>query len=118
MIKQFRFVGAETIIGNTKLDRFGMRVNLDEKFAKIAVAGGAALLSEENFNSIGFDDQDLKVWADPFIDLASYTPVDNKEAKSLANFIEKRRKAQQMFVEQRQAVLAPVIEQPQPKAKA
>lgn len=97
MAKQlFRFVGSECEIGQVRLDRFGQRVELESDFVSIAISGGAALLTQEQFHSLGFSEDDLKIWGSPFIDL-NEVPADPVEAKSKAVFLVKRAKAQQLY---------------------
>ena len=92
----FRFVGSECEIGGVRLDRFGQRVELDLDFAPVAIRGGAALLTQEQFHSLGFSEEDLKVWGSPFIDL-NEVPANPVEAKNKAVFLAKRAKAQQLY---------------------
>ena len=47
----YRFIGTESYVGETKMSRFGQRFKIDEELAALAQKGGAALLSEEDFNN-------------------------------------------------------------------
>lgn len=61
----YRFVGTETeIAGVCKLTRFGQSVDLDPKLAADAVEGGAAILPEAMFSSVGFTAGELERFAE------------------------------------------------------
>jgi hypothetical protein len=104
MLLPFRFIGSEVSIGDVKLERFGTRVNLEEKFAAVAIKGGAALISEQEFTKLGFTQEDLKVWADPFMPELDLPP-DPEEAERKLAFLDRKRKAQAIYIEARHKML-------------
>jgi hypothetical protein len=104
MMQTFRFVGTEAHIGTLKLDRFGKRYSIDSDLATIAQRGGAVLISEEEFRKIGFTDQQLRIWADPFMPLFEI-PTDPNEAQDKEDFMRKREAAQQAYRDIRQGLL-------------
>lgn len=66
MKKQYRFIGTETIIGDHRLTRLGEAIELtEEEAANVLGPTGAPLLTEEAFESIGFTEQELSIYAFP-----------------------------------------------------
>lgn len=92
----YRFIGTESYVGETKMSRFGQRFKIDEELAALAQKGGAALLSDEDFESFGFTDRELKVWADPFMSEHD-VPTDEDEAEEKAAFLAKKNKALEKY---------------------
>jgi hypothetical protein len=62
---QFRYVGRESYIGEQKLDKLGQAITLDAETAQVAKEGNALLLTEEQFESVGFTADELRTYADP-----------------------------------------------------
>ena len=61
----FRFIGTELEIGGVgKFTRFGERVELDADLAADAVDGGAAILPDALFASVGFTPAELERYAE------------------------------------------------------
>lgn len=59
------FCGSQSVIGNVvEMKRFGQRVDLDDQIAQEAIAGGCPLLVAEEFDAIGFSDEELKKYGD------------------------------------------------------
>ncbi len=63
----YHFVGSycEIDAGRIKLDKFGQRIELDDKLAEIVIKGGGAILPEDKFKAISFTDEELKDFAYP-----------------------------------------------------
>jgi len=59
----YRFVGVSSEVGAHRLDRFGQRVTLSASEADNAIAGGAALIPEGDFEEIGLTDQEIDLYA-------------------------------------------------------
>lgn len=102
----YRFVGAESTVGNLTMRRFGQRFNMQEKVAETCIKGGCALIPEEEFNAIGFTEEDMKVWSDPMVRDGD-VPSKKEEAERKSAFITKRAMARERFVEIRHALLDP-----------
>ena len=102
----YRFVGTGSELGAVRFERFGQRAELQPDVAAMAQRGGCALLSESDFNAVGFTTEDLKIWADPFID-AYEVPNDPQQAKAKADFLRKKAEAQQKYIALRQGLLQP-----------
>lgn len=100
MKQVFRFVGTEVEIGAIKLNRFGERIMLDESIA-CDVRKAAPLITEDEFNSIGFTDEDLKVWADPMVARCHQPAADSEQAHNLEMFEMRKDMAQQVWRETR-----------------
>lgn len=105
-VYRFAALGTETFVGGIKMNRFGQRFQIEEKLAIAAQRGGAVLLEETEFNQFGFSDQDLKVWASPFMSQHD-VPGDLKDAKSKAEFLKKVQSAQSRYIEIQQGLLEP-----------
>lgn len=62
----YRFLGTYSEIGDVaRLDQFGQAVDLPLALAEDAVAGGCALLPEDEFQRIGFTADELRRFAPP-----------------------------------------------------
>lgn len=60
----YRNLGSETTIGDKPtLKRLGQPIELDESLAAEAIEGGALLLTENEFASLSFTDDELKKYA-------------------------------------------------------
>lgn len=103
---EYRFVGSETYVGEVHMTRFGQRFAITEELAADAQRGGAAILDEPTFQSIGFTKEDLRIWADPFMDLQE-VPGDQAEAASKAAFLAKRAQAHELYRQTRARLLTP-----------
>lgn len=95
-MRAYRFVGtyAAIIDRDLELSTFGQRVELPEDVATVAMVGGAALLPEETFDALGFDQDELDAlarepWREP-----------------TAEFLEKKQKAIVLYCELRAQVRA------------
>ncbi|MCC6591606.1 MAG: hypothetical protein IT168_33275 [Bryobacterales bacterium] len=64
-MRKFRFVGTTAEIGDRRLTRLGEEVVLSAEDARQALDGGVALLPEAMFNSVGFTEQELSIYAWP-----------------------------------------------------
>lgn len=116
MNKEYRFIGSgESVVGSLKMNRFGQKFAMPESLAKDCQAGGAAILEEADFKTFGFTDDELKIWADPFMDPFD-VPAKPEDAKAKEDFQRKRLKAQELFVQVRQGLLEPKAEKPTPGA--
>lgn len=112
----YRFIGTECNIGAIKLNLFGQRLEVTPEIARQCQLGGAAILSDVEFKKLGFSSEELKIWASPFMDY-SQTPTDSRERKAMAAFLDKRRKARQLFQSnaaklksnRKQPAVAPII---------
>ena len=63
---KYRYVGTVTEIGGVpQLDRFGQAVDLSDEVASIAVLGGAALMTEEDFEGVGFTPAEIERYENP-----------------------------------------------------
>jgi hypothetical protein len=49
-----------TDAGDLKLNKFGQKVDLDDKLARLIILGGGSLLPSADFDKISFTDQELK----------------------------------------------------------
>lgn len=105
MQEAYRFVGTVAEIGSERLDRFGQRITLDKAKAQVFQQGGCALLLETDFELIGFTDDELKIWADPFENVFD-VPLDAADAESKSEFIAKQQLAWATFRELRQKLVA------------
>lgn len=66
MKKGYRFVGSACAIwGVAELSKFGQRIELLDEVAENVILGGAALITEEDFNVIGFSTDELTDFAFP-----------------------------------------------------
>lgn len=108
----YRYLGTGTEIGPLKLDRFGQRVEMEPDIALNAQLGGCALIPDEKFQEFGFTQEDLKVWADPFIDPFD-VPSDAGQAKAKAAFIERQVSARMAYAQLRQGLAAERLAQEQ-----
>lgn len=116
MNKDYRFIGSsESIIGSIKMVRFGQKFSMPEELAKDCQAGGAAILEEAEFVKLNFSEEELKIWADPFMDPFD-VPGKPEDAKAKEAFQRKRLQAQELFVLIRQGLLEPKAEKPTPGA--
>ncbi len=115
MLNVYRFVGSEVLIGSLKLERFGTRVLLEDDAAYNAQLGGGAVILETDFKALGFTEEDLKIWADPFMDPFD-VPGNPKDRAAKAAFQLKRLEAQQIFCELRQRLVAERHPEPLPEA--
>lgn len=108
MMKEYRFVGlgTESFIGAMQMNRFGARFRIEEELAEMAQRGGTPLVVEEQFASHGFTDNDLKIWASPFVSQHD-VPGNTGDAEDKADFLAKVYKVQQHYAELRQSLLAP-----------
>jgi hypothetical protein len=63
----YRFVGSYCEIdgGRIKLERFGQQVELPDAVAEVVVKGGGAIIPETEFESLGFTEQELSLYAYP-----------------------------------------------------
>ena len=116
----FVFIGTETSIGHLVLRRFGQKITikLDNAPAKPgplpfdpeatikSVRKSAPLLTEAEFNSHGFTDEDMKIWSDPFMSPFDM-PTDPKEAARKVDFLRKRDAATRMYRDIQQGLLEP-----------
>lgn len=60
------FLGTETDIGGyPALRNFGQVIELPDQLAKEAVLGGAALIPVDQFDAVGFTEQELRKFATP-----------------------------------------------------
>jgi hypothetical protein len=58
-----RFVGIYSELGDgTRLQTFGQAVELTDDMVRAASLGGAEILPDDEFQAIGFTDQELKLW--------------------------------------------------------
>lgn len=101
-----RFIGLESQIGVTKLNRFGQRFEVAEELFDDARKGGVALLDEDDFNNLEFSPREISIWGSPFISEHDM-PADEVEAKEKLAFFEKKRTAIDLFIAQRHTLLAP-----------
>lgn len=62
---RFRFVGNESTIGNVRLCTFGQLVDLDAKTAHSAITGRIGLVPDEDFEVLGFTEEELTNYAEP-----------------------------------------------------
>lgn len=60
--KTYRFLGAECQIGDTKLERFGTELKLDDAAAYNALDGGAQLCPDADFD---FTEQEVSLYPFP-----------------------------------------------------
>lgn len=114
MSNVYRFVGSEALIGPLKLERFGTRVLMEDDAAYNAQLGGGAIILETDFKALGFTEEDLKIWADPFMDPFD-VPGNTKDRESKAAFQLKRLQAQQIFCDLRQRLVAERHPEPLPE---
>ncbi len=56
------YVGSESDLDGKKLSRLGQKITLTDDVAKIAVLGGVALLPAEQFEALGFTEQELSLY--------------------------------------------------------
>ncbi len=92
----YRFIGTECNVGAIKLSLFGQRLEVTPEIARQCQLGGAAIISDAEFKKLGFTSEELKIWASPFMDYRQM-PADLSERKAMAAFLDKRRKARQLF---------------------
>lgn len=64
-MNKYRFVGAESVIGEIHLKALGQPAELSAELANEAVLGGCAILPEETFAEIGFTEAECKQFAYP-----------------------------------------------------
>jgi hypothetical protein len=116
-MNKYRFVGSAANVGPVKMERFGQAFNIDGALATQAIKAGVPLLTEQQFQELGFTAQQLKVWADPFMPLFE-VPNDPAEANDKADFMRKRDAAHAKFHEVRQGLLESKPEAPAQPSKA
>ena len=63
----YNFVGSYCEIdgGRIKLEKFGQRIDLPEDLAAVVIKGGGAILPEAEFESLGFTEQEISLYAYP-----------------------------------------------------
>jgi hypothetical protein len=105
MSKIYRFIGTVAEVGPLKFERVGQRVEMEDSVANNARIGGCALLTEQEFNSFGFTNEDMKIWADPFVDPFD-VPTVEAQALAKAAFTERLQRARALFSEIRQKLVA------------
>jgi len=59
----YRFCGAFSEVGSTRLERLGQSVDFTQEQADEAILGGCILLTEEQYASIGFTPEEQKRYA-------------------------------------------------------
>jgi hypothetical protein len=63
-MQKFKFVGSECVIGDRKLSKLGEEIMLSEQQIKDVIAPkGAALITEKAFESCGFTEQEISIYA-------------------------------------------------------
>lgn len=63
----FRFLGTQAVVaGVAELKTLGQSVELEPDFANELIAGGLALLPDEEFAELGFSAEELKRYGDAF----------------------------------------------------
>lgn len=105
--KVYRYVaqpGSESLLGPVRLNLFGQRFRIETATATMAQKGGIAIIEDEQFTALGFTEEELKIWASPFMSDHD-VPADEKDAVAKAAFLEKKRKAQEAFIGIRQGLL-------------
>jgi hypothetical protein len=102
----YRFVGRDSMVGRIHMVRFGQRYQMPEDVAKAAIKGGCALIPEEDFNALGFTDEDMKIWSDPMVQ-DSDVPPNKEEAARKSAYLVKRADAQAFFCDMRHELLDP-----------
>lgn len=108
----YRFVGTESHVGPTTMRRFGQRFNMSEEVAKTVIKGGCALIPEDQFNALGFTEEDMKVWSDPMVQDGDI-PNKRDEAQRKMEFLRKRKEARAIYIALRHSLLEPK-DQPKP----
>lgn len=81
----FRYLGnaVSYIGGDIVLQRFGQPIELDEQLAFDAMAGGCALIPDEQFQEIGFSNQELELYAEPGSDWAAPESFKQKRKEAV-----------------------------------
>jgi hypothetical protein len=67
-MQKYRFVGTAAMIHDRRdgeLTRLGQRIELSEAEAEVVVRGGAALITEEDYDSCGFNAAEESAYAFP-----------------------------------------------------
>ena len=59
-----RFIGSSTSIGIYSISVFGQLIELPSDLVRDAVLGGAAIIPDTLFSTVGFTDQELEQWPD------------------------------------------------------
>ena len=85
---QFVFVGARTELPNLKLERFGQAVELPEAAAENIIAGGGALLPKDDFDALGFTEQEVSLYAYPAPRAQAPQVFHVKYSEAIARFAE------------------------------
>lgn len=83
MKETYRFVGAESTVGDVQLKRFGQKIELTEEEAHNAILGGAAVIPDAEFEALGFTDQELAKF--PHVGQQVLAPVAFKDKKHKAH---------------------------------
>lgn len=87
----YRFVGVSACIGSRELTQFGQKILLTDEQYATAVAGGAALISDEKFQEIGFTDDELRRYAFTGSWSRATSEFQEKRAAAVAALYEIRR---------------------------
>ncbi len=61
---RFRFTGSESICGNVRISTYGQLLDLDAATAHDCLLGHVGLLPDEDFQKLGFSDDELNQYAD------------------------------------------------------
>jgi hypothetical protein len=98
----YYFVGSYCEIdgGRIKLERFGQRIDLPEDLATTVILGGGAILPEADFESLGFTEQEISLYAYP-----------GQQATAPEAFLKKRSQAHVAFCGLRESLGAGVAEE-------
>jgi hypothetical protein len=91
----YRFVGVYALIGKTLFNRFGQQVTMTEDEFKYALTGRIALITEEQWDDIGFTEQEISLYSQP-----------SSLHKAPDAFIQKRNLAHEVFRSNRESLKA------------
>lgn len=79
----YRFVGANTEVGSVKLSKFGQPVELTDELARDVLAGGGSILPSDQFDEIGFTEQELSLYSDNFSHGQANAAFQDKKKRAL-----------------------------------
>lgn len=86
----YRFVGSYCEIdgGRIKLERFGQRIELPDEVAETVIRGGGAILPEADFESLGFTEQEISLYAYPGQQIGAPEAFTRKQQEAHRAFCE------------------------------
>lgn len=94
----YRFVGSHSEMGDKKLTKFGQTIELSESEGPLAIgthnAPGPPLLPAEEFDAIGFTEQELSLYSDPYTHSVANEAFQAKKRKALERLHEMRERAE------------------------